>query len=173
MHEGGTESLSVDVMMKELLTSKKIEVPPPETFSIAQFRLHDILQFDHIIYLNCAPFRQHLEDNLENIAKLKEKEGFENKQFARLTRFDLHPSLRSPESMLPTWPSDMFQRRQKLALEEIFQAVQRCMLDFLEREYGLKRSSHGFEKTSPRRPKRSRSLSGSPRDSKPPSVSSE
>ena len=170
MHKsGGPERLLINTWTKELLSSKKVEIPPSgiSEAGFGAFRFHDMLQFDHIIYLDSPTFRTYLEDNIQRIARIKYSgEGFEFKQFARLTKFDLPAGLQLPERMQPGYPNipELFERRQKLALEEIFKAVKRFMLDFLDSEYGLKRKGQGFEKVSSRRPSRSSSLNPLGRD---------
>ena len=152
---GGIETLSIDSWTRELLVSKKLEVPPMDTVNINAFRFADMLQFDHVICLNSPGFRTYLEENVNKIAKIKYNgSGLEDKQFARLTQFNLPVSLQLPESMQPGYSNipEMFERRQKLALEEVFKAVKRFMLDFLDSEYGLKKTGQGFEKASSRRP---------------------
>lgn len=162
MHEsGGTDTVVIDTLIKELLTGKRVIVPKWEAwYMFAHFRFQDMIEFDHIIYFNSPGFRQYLEDNIQKIAKLKAAEGMEDKKLARLTRYDLPNSIQVPELMSSRSSAvpEMFQNRQKLALDEIFRVVQRSTLDFLEREYGLKRTSQGFEKVPSRRASRSSSL---------------
>ena len=159
MHKsGGIETLTIDNWTKELLLSKRVEVPPSDKVNIQAFRFADMLQFDHIICLNSPTFRTYLEENIHRITRIKYREdGLEDKQFARLTQYNLPAGLQLPESMQAGYPNipEMFERRQKLVLEEVFKAVKRFMLDFLDSEYGLKKTGQGFEKPSSRRPSRS------------------
>jgi hypothetical protein len=175
VHEGqGFDTIGTDNLMREVLTSKKVEVFKWKTQNtLVQFMFQDLFEFDHIIYLNSPHFLQHLENNIQKIAAIQFKDGMQGKSIARLTRYDLPSSIQIPESMskrASTVP-EMFRNRQKLALDEIFGAVQRFTLDFLEREYGLRKTSQGFEKPTSRRPSRSSSLS--PLDRVALSVSSE
>ena len=162
MHEsGGIDILQLDTLIKELLTSKKVEVPKPEAYDIKEFKFPDLLQFDHIIYIDSPTFRQFLEDNIQKIAKLKAGDEYADRDFARLTPFQLPSAIHLPESMLSggTFMPDMYRNRQRLALEEIFRVIQRFVLDFLLREYGLKKTRQGFEKIlSHRRPSKASSL---------------
>ena len=162
MHEsGGADTVVIDTLIKELLASKRVIIPKwGAYYKFAHFHFQDVLEFDHIIYFNSPTFRQYLGDNIQKIAKMKAAEGMENKKLARLTRYDLPSSVQIPELMSSRSSAvpEMFQNRQKLALDEIFRAVKRSTLDFLEREYGLKKTSQGFEKKSSRRTSRSSSL---------------
>ena len=161
-HEnGGLDSLGLDTLMREFLARQKIEPPKWEKqMRFAPFQLRDVVEFDHIIYFNSPSFRQVLEDHIDTIAALKEKYGVASRPLARLTRYDLSPSSQTPESM-DEFSSNkaVIRNRQKLALEEIFKMVQRCMLKFLEQEFGLKRTGQGFERVVSRRPSRSSPLS--------------
>ena len=124
-------------------------------------RFQDVLEFDHIIYFNSPDFRQYLEDNIQSIAALKAAQGNENKKLARLTRYDLPTSVQVPELMSSNSSpvSELLRNRQKLAIDEIFRTVQRFMMDFLEREYGLRKTGQGFKKALSRRTSRSSILS--------------
>ncbi|KAL2042734.1 hypothetical protein N7G274_004493 [Stereocaulon virgatum] len=158
----GFDTYGIDTLMREVLTSKKVESLMWRTQNtLVQFMFQDLFEFDHIIYLNSPHFLQYLEDNIQKIAAMQSKEGMQGKSIARLTRYDLPSSVQTPESMsrkASTVP-EMFRNHQKLALDEILGAVQRFTLDFLEREYGLRKTSQGFEKMTSRRPSRSSSLS--------------
>ncbi|KAG8533998.1 uncharacterized protein KY384_000840 [Bacidia gigantensis] len=164
MHEsGGMEMYPVDNMIRELLLSKRIELPSSDTYMIKEFRFADVLQFDHIIYLDSPSFTEYLEANIQKIAKAKAKEEFEGAQFAKLTRYDRPSALYLPESMSKGigFAAGMFSYRQKLALEEILRTAQRCVHEFLEREFGLRKSGQGFEKTLSKRPSKASLLSHS------------
>lgn len=155
-HESsGIDSLSVGRLMRELLGRRQIEVPDwGSGFRVAAFRLRDVIEFDHVIHFNSPTFRRVLKENIKTIAALKESYGSTNKSLARLTGFDL-PSLKTPESMSEEVSSKaILLNRQRLALEEVFRWIQRWLLNFLEQEYGLKRSGEGFERLSTRRPSR-------------------
>ena len=175
MHESSGADIAVmDTLMKELLASKRVIIPKRGAHhTFAHFRFRDGLELDHIIYFNSPTFGQYLGDNIQKIAALKAAEGMENKEPARLTEYDLPSSVQVPELMssgssaLP----EMFQNRQKLALDEIFRVVQRYTLDFLDREYGLRKTSQGFEKLRSRPASRFSSLP--PLDRRGDSVSSE
>ncbi len=175
MHEsGGADTLVIDTLIKELLASKTVLIPKwGAYYMFTDFRFQDVLEFDHIIYFNSPTFHQYLEENIRKIAKIKAAEGMGNKKLARLTRYDLPGSVQVPELMSSKSSAvpEMFKNRQKLALDEIFRLVQRYTLDFLEREYGLKRTGQGFEKASSRRTSRSSSLP--PFDRRGDSISSE
>ncbi len=175
MHESeGADTVVTDALMKELLANKNVIIPKWGTYQMfADFRFQDVLEFDHIIYFNSPGFPRYLEDNIQKIAKVKSVDGFENKKPARLTRYDLPSYIQVPELMSSRGSAvpEIFQNRQKLALEEIFRVVQRSTLDFLAREYGLKRTSQGFEKATSRRSSRSGSLP--PLDRRGNSISSE
>ena len=164
MHEsgGGTDTVVIDALIKELLVSKRVIIPKWGTHfnMFAYFRFQDVFEFDHIIYFNSPTFRQYLEDNVQKLAAVKAAKGMESKKLARLTRYDLPSSVQIPEFMSSRSSAvpEMFQNRQRLALDEIFSAVQRSTLDFFEREYGLKKTSQGFEKVRSRRTSRSSSL---------------
>lgn len=152
---GGVDRITIDDMIRDLLLKKGVEVPSPDLYyNIAEFHLGDVLQFDHILYLESPSFLQFLEDNVQRIAKFKALEGLENKQPARLTKYDLPKSIPLPELMSEKrgLGPQIFRSRQKLALEEIFKAVQRYTNDFLEREFGIWKSSQGFKMVAPRRP---------------------
>ena len=157
---GGMDSLSLDKLIRELLVSKKIELPKwDKQLRFTAFRLRDIVEFDHIIYFNSPSFRQVLEEHIEKIAELKETYGTTGRALARLTRYDLLPSLITPESIEEdNWNKAVLNNRQRLALAEVFRKVQRFILRFLEEEFGLKRVGQGFEKVQPRRPSRSSPL---------------
>ena len=157
---GGADTLSLDKLIQELLAKQKIDVPKWEKqIRFASFQLRDVVEFDHIIYFNSPSFRRVLEEHIEAIAAFKETYGIANKPIARLTQYDLLPSLRTPESMSQdTWNQAVLRKRQQLALEEIFGKVQRCMVNFLAEEFGLKKIGQGFEKTHSRRPSRSSPL---------------
>lgn len=167
MQKQETNHVAIDALMKELLTSKRIEVPKWETYYLfKEFRFDDIIQFDHIIYINSPSvnspsFRQYLEDNIQKIAALQTAQNMEDKKLARLCTYEFPSTIQIPESM--SWRTstvpEMFRNHQKLALDEVFGAVKRIILGFLEREYGLRRTSQGFEKITSRRPSRSSSLS--------------
>ncbi|KAI4146578.1 MAG: hypothetical protein L6R39_003411 [Caloplaca ligustica] len=155
---GGIDRIPIDDMIKDLLLKKGIEVPSLDTYyKFAEFHLGDVLQFDHIIYLESPSFLQYLEDNVHRIAHLKTANGLEDQQPAKLTRYDLSNS--RGRILLPEYMSEkrglgpeIFRSRQKLALEEVFGAVQRLTNDFLERELGITKSSQGFKKVVDRRP---------------------
>ena len=168
MHNShATNLVAIDALMKELLTSKGIEVPRWETYYLLKdFRFQDILQFDHIIYINppsfnSPPFRQYLEDNIQEIAALQTAQSPEEQKLARLCGYEFPSTIQIPESMSrrPSTVPEMFRNHQKLALDEVFRAIKRIVLDFLEREYGLRKTSQGLEKTHSRPPSRSSSLS--------------
>ena len=161
-----TNHVAIDGLVKELLTGKRIEVPKWETYYLLKdFRFADIIQFDHIISIdspsfNSPSFRQYLEDNIQQIAALQTAQGMEDKKLARLCTYELPSTIQIPESMsrrASTVP-EMFRNHQKLALDEVFGAIKRIILRFLEREYGLRRTSEGFEEIPSRRPSRSSSL---------------
>ena len=157
---GGADTVMIDSLIKELLTHKRVMVPnwrPYNTF----FRFQDVLEFDHIIYINSPDFRQYLEDNIQTIAALKAAQGNENKKLARLIKYELPTSVQVPELMANNNSPvpELLRNRQKLAIDEIFRTVQRYMVDFLEREYGLKKTGQGFKKAVSRRSSRSSSLS--------------
>ncbi len=159
MHEsGGTNTLATDALMRDLMIRKKVEIPKWEQQS-ANFRFQEVLEFDHIIYLNSPSFPQYLEENLQTIANRQAAEGNRDKTLAILSRHDFPSSVQLPETMTRVrgFHEEMFHNRQKLALEEIYKAVQRFTLDFLERTYGLKKSGQSFEKI--RDGRRSSSLS--------------
>ena len=171
---GGADTLVIETLIKELLASKRVIIPKwGAYYKFDHFHFQDVLEFDHIIYFNSPTFRQYLEDNIRKIASMKAAEGMENRKLARLTRYDLPSSVQIPELMSSRSSAvpEMFQNRQKLALDEIFRAVQRSTLDFLEREYGLKKTSQGFERKPSRRTSRSSSLP--PFDRRGNSISSE
>ncbi|KAL8783532.1 MAG: hypothetical protein Q9213_004578 [Squamulea squamosa] len=152
---GGVDMIAIDDMIKDLLLKKGVEVPASDTYyKISEFHLGDVLQFDHIIYLESPSFLQHLETNVQRIAKIKDAQGLDDKQPARLTRYNLPSSIQLPELMSEKrgLGSQIFRNRQKLALEEIFKAVQRFTYDFLERELGLRKVSQGFKIVVSRRP---------------------
>ena len=158
---GGADTLVAETLIKELLVSKKVIAPKWSTYQMfAHFRFQDVLEFDHIIYFNSPGFHKYLEDNIQRIAALKSIEGMEDKKPARLTRCDLPSSVQIPELMSNANSAvpEFFRNRQKLALDEIFQTVQRCMLGFLEREYRLRKTKQGFEKIPSRSPSLSSSL---------------
>ena len=158
---GGPDTVVAETLIKELLVSKKVIAPKWSTYQMfAHFRFQDVLEFDHIIYFNSPGFRKYLEDNIQRIAAMKSIEGMKDKNPARLTRYDLPSSVQIPELMSSANSAvpELFRNRQKLALDEIFRTVQRCTLGFLEREYGLKKTKQGFEKTPSRSPSRSSSL---------------
>lgn len=168
MHNShATNLVAVDALMKELLTSKGIEVPRWETYYLLEdFRFQDILRFNHIIHvnlpsINSPPFRQYLEDNIQEIAALQTAQSPENRKLATLCGYEFPPTIQIPESMSsrPSTVPEMFRNHQKLALDEVFRAIKRIVLDFLEREYGLRKTSEGFEKIHSRPPSRSSSLS--------------
>ncbi|KAI4265426.1 MAG: hypothetical protein L6R38_009433 [Xanthoria sp. 2 TBL-2021] len=154
---GGIDMIQIDDMIKELLLTKGVEVPAADSYNrIPEFHLGDILQFDHIIYLESPSFLQfqYLEANVQRIARIKADEDMEEKQPARLSKYDLPNSIQLPEVMSEKrgLGTQFFRSRQKLALEEIFKTVQRFANDFLEREFGIRKSSQGFKKVMPRRP---------------------
>ena len=157
---GGADTVMIDSLMKELLTRKRVMVPDWRAYNMF-FRFQDVLEFDHIIYFNSPDFRQYLEGNIRRIAALKAAQGNEDKKFARLTRYDLPTSVQVPELMSSenSPVSELLRNRQKLAIDEIFRTVQRFMVDFLEREYGLKKTGQDFRKARSRRSSRSSSLS--------------
>ena len=157
---GGADTVMIDTLMKELLTHKRVMVPNWRAHNMF-VRFQDVLEFDHIIYFNSPDFRQYLEDNIRSIAALKASQGNENKKLARLTRYDLPTSVQVPELMSSNSSpvSELLRNRQKLAIDEIFRTVQRFMMDFLKREYGLKKTGQGFKKALSRRSSRSSSLS--------------
>ena len=157
---GGADTVMIDTLVKEHLTQKRVMVPDWRSYNML-FRFQDLLEFDHIIYLNSPDFRQYLEDRIQRIAALKAHRGNENKKFARLTRYDLPSSVQVPELMSNNISAvpELLRNRQKLAIDEIFRTVQRFMLDFLEREYGLKKIGQGFKKAPSRRGSRSSFLS--------------
>ena len=168
MHNShATNLVTIDALMKELLTSKGIEVSRWETYYLLKdFRFQDILQFDHIIYINhpsfnSPPFRQYLEDNIQEIAALQTAQNPESQKLARLCGYEFPSTIRIPESMSqrPSTVPEMFRNHQKLALDEVFRAIKRIVLDFLEREYGLRKTSEGLEKLRSRPPSLSSSLS--------------
>ena len=161
MHESAIgETMAIEKMMNDLLASKKIVGSKRVYQTFDHFRFQDVLEFDHIISINSPGFHQYLEDNIHRIAKWKAVEGMEKKQAARLTTYDLPSSIQVPELMSSKGSAvpEMFQNRQKLALDEIFRAIQRFTLDFLEREYGLKKTNQGFVKVPSRSASRSSSL---------------
>ena len=152
---GGIDMIQIDDMIKDLLLTKGVEVPTTDSYNrIPEFHLGDILQFDHIIYLESPTFLPYLEANVQRIARIKAAEDLEEKQPARLSKYDLPSSIQLPEVMSEKrgLGTQFFRSRQKLALEEIFKAVQRFTNDFLEREVGIRKSSQGFKKAIPRRP---------------------
>ncbi|KAL9608481.1 MAG: hypothetical protein Q9167_006689 [Letrouitia subvulpina] len=155
-HEsGGIDMFQIDEMIKDLLVKKGVEVPHLDTYyKIAEFYLGDVLQFDHIIYLDSPLFLQYLEDNVHQIAKTRVREGLEDRKTATLTKYDLPSSIQLPESMTEKrgLGPEIFRSRQKLALEEIFKAVQRFTNDFLEKEFEIRKSSQGFKKVVSKRP---------------------
>lgn len=158
---GKTDSLSLENLIRELLTSREIGVPQwREKFQFASFRLRDlIVEFDHIVYFNSPSFRKILEENIETIAALKETYGTPNKSLARLTGYDLLPSLQIPESMSEgAMSKEILRNRQRIALEEVFRKVRRFILTILEQEFGLKKTGQGFEEIPSRRPSRSSPL---------------
>lgn len=158
---GGVELMKIECWTRELLSNRNIEIPPAHTVSIQPFRFQDLMQFDRIVCINSPTFLRYLEENIRKIARIKYSPGeYENKSFARLTQFELPTGLQLPELMQRVYPTlpEMFDRRQKLALEEVFNAVKRFVLDFLNSEYGISRKSQGFEKVASRRPSRSNSL---------------
>lgn len=163
MHKSqATNHVTINRLMRELLTSKRIEVPKWETYCLLKnFRFQDIIQFDHIIYINSPSFRQYLEDNIQKIAKLQTAQSLEDQKLARLCRCEFPSTIQIPELMSrrPSTVPEMFRNHQKLALDEVFGAIKRIILDFLQREYGLRRTSQGFETIHSRRPSRSSSLS--------------
>lgn len=162
--KGGVDTIMIDTLMKELLTQKRVLVPDWRAYNMF-IRFQDVLEFDHIIYFNSPDFRpdfrQYLEDNIQSIATLKAAQKNENKKFARLTKYDLPISVQIPELMSSKSSpfSELLRNRQKLAIDEIFKTVQRFVMDFLEREYGLKKTGQGFKKAFSRRSSRSNSLS--------------
>ncbi|KAL8749301.1 MAG: hypothetical protein Q9199_007769 [Rusavskia elegans] len=152
---GGIDMIQIDDMIKELLLTKGVEVPSADSYNrIPEFHLGDILQFDHIIYLESPSFLQYLEANVQRIARIKADEDMEEKQPARFSKYDLPNSIQLPEVMSEKrgLGTQFYRSRQKLALEEIFKAVQRFTNDFLEREFCIRKSSQGFKKFMPRRP---------------------
>ena len=175
MHNShATNLVATDALMKELLTSKGIEVPRWETYYLLKdFRFQDILQFDHIIYINppscnSPPFRQYLEDNIQEIAALQTAQSLEEQKLARLCGYEFPSTIQIPESMSrrPSTVPEMFRNHQKLALDEVFRAIIRIVLDSLEREYGLRKTSQGLEKIQSRPPSLSSSLSSPGRRSR-------
>lgn len=158
---GEPDSLSVENLIRELLTSREIRVPQwREQFQFASFRLRDlVVEFDHIVYFNSPSFRRILEENIEPIAALKETYSTFNKSLARLTGYDLLPSLQIPESISEgVMSKEVLRNRQRMALEEVFRKVRRLTLTFLEQEYGLRKTGQGFEDLPSRRPPRSSHL---------------
>ncbi|KAI4232098.1 MAG: hypothetical protein LQ349_005211 [Xanthoria aureola] len=152
---GGVDMIQIDDMIKDLLLTNGVEVPTTDSYNrIREFHLGDILQFDHIIYLESPTFLHYLEANVQRIARIKADEDLEERQPARLSKYDLPSSIQLPEVMSEKrgLGTQIFRSRQKLALEEIFEAVQRFTSDFLEREFGIRKSSQGFKKAAPRRP---------------------
>ena len=143
--------------MRDLLNRKKMVVPNWEQNTL---RLQDMFEFDHIIYFNSPSFRQYLIKNLDVLAKRKAAVGVENKRLARLTAYELIPTVQLPESMtrVKGFHEEMFLNRLKLGIDVIYRAVQNFVLDFLEQEYGLKKIGQGFEKVPTRRRSRSGSL---------------
>ena len=133
---------------------------------LEDFRFQDILRFNHIIHINLSsfnspPFRQYLEDNIQEIAALQTAQSPENRKLATLCGYEFPSTIQIPESMSPR-PStvpEIFRNNQKLVLDEVFRAIKRIVLVFLEREYGLRKTSEGFETIHPRPPSRSSSLS--------------
>ena len=156
---GGADTVMIDSLIKELLTHKRVMVPNWRAYNLF-FRFQDVLEFDYIIYINSPDFGQYLEDNIQSIADLKAAQGNENKKLARLIKYDLPTSVKIPELMSSESSpvSELLRNRQKLAIDEIFTTVQRFMVDFLEREYGLKKTGQGFKKAVSRRSSRSSSL---------------
>lgn len=66
---GGVETIQIDDMIKDLLLTKGVEVPTTDSYNrIREFHLGDILQFDHIIYLESPAFLHYLEANVQRIA---------------------------------------------------------------------------------------------------------
>jgi len=157
---GGTDSLSLDNLIREFLTSREIKVPQwRKQIQFASFRLRDLVEFDHIVYFNSPSFRKVLEEHIETIAALKEAHGTPNKSLARLTGYDLLPSLQIPDFMSEgAMSKEILRNRQRLALEEVFRKVRRFILTFLEQEFGLKKTGQGFEEIPSRRPSRSSPL---------------
>ncbi|KAL8889723.1 MAG: hypothetical protein Q9215_003020 [Flavoplaca cf. flavocitrina] len=154
-NSGGIGMIPIDDLVKELLVAKGVEIPTIDSYNrIPEFHLGDILQFNHIIYLNSPSFLQYLEANVQRLARIKAEEDMEEKQPARLSKYDLPDSIQLPEIMSEKrgLGTHFFRSRQKLALEEIFKVVQRFTKDFLEREFGIRKSSQGFKKVMSRRP---------------------
>lgn len=54
MHEsGGTDTVVIDALIKELLASKRVIIPKwGAYYMFAHFRFQDVFEFDHIIYFN-------------------------------------------------------------------------------------------------------------------------
>ena len=150
--------------MKDLLNRKKIFVPNWEQNTL---NLQDMFEYDHIIYFNSPSFQQYLENNLPAIARRHAAARTKNgtpKRLARLTPYELIPTVQLPESMtrVKGFHEEMFLNRQKLGVDVIYRAVQNFVLDFLEQEYGLKKVGQNFEKITTER--RSRSGSRPPLD---------
>ena len=99
-NSGDLDSLSVDYLIREVLSGRKIGVPKWErTFRFAPFQLRDVIEFDHIIYFDSPSFRQVLRTHIDTIASLKEKYGAPEKPLARLTQYDMVPPIQVPEAM--------------------------------------------------------------------------
>jgi len=111
-----------------------------------------VVEFDHTVYFNPPSFRKVLKEHIETIAALKETHGTPNKSLARLTGYDLLPSLQIPDPMQGLMSKKVLRNRQRMALEEVFRKVQRLILTFLEQEYGLKKTGRDFEEISSSRP---------------------
>ncbi|KAI4230533.1 MAG: hypothetical protein LQ349_006217 [Xanthoria aureola] len=78
---------TIDDMIKDLLLTNGVEVPTTDSYNrIREFHLGDILQFDHIIYLESPTFLHYLEANVQRIARIKADEDLEEKQPARLSK---------------------------------------------------------------------------------------
>ncbi|KAL8877018.1 MAG: hypothetical protein Q9198_004887, partial [Flavoplaca austrocitrina] len=99
-NSGGIGMIPIDDLVKELLVAKGVEIPTIDSYNrIPEFHLGDILQFNHIIYLNSPSFLQYLEANVQRLARIKAEEDMEEKQPARLSKYDLPDSIQLPEIM--------------------------------------------------------------------------
>lgn len=142
--------------MRELLSSRNLPILNLESDHHWRiFRFKDLFEFDHIVCIDSPSFPQYLEDNIEGIAKLQAKPGTERKILAKLIRYDRLIGRQIPKDLLKPrhFTPEMLRAQERLELEDIFKSVQRFMLDFLEREYGLKKTSKGFDRTNPGGPR--------------------
>lgn len=140
------ERWSVDSMVKELLIREKLEIPR-WTRRAATFESRDVFRFDNIVYFDASTFEHTFEDYLRSCVSRQVSESLENKEAARLTMYNVPAFIQIPEFMFRVQGSngEFFRNRQQIALDAIWLAVQTSILEFLEKEYGLKRAGPNFE----------------------------